>query len=221
VSEERPARLLLARHGQTEWHHGNRYAGRTDVKLSERGLQEAQALASRAARERPDLIVCSPLIRAVETAQPAAEACGKDLLTDDRLREVDFGEWEGRTLSEIREQDPVSVERFEDDPVEYGFPGGEPLLESAERALEALRELDREHPGKKILVVAHNTLIRVGLCLLLGIPLRDYRRCFPRILNVAISEVRLNERGGGLYTFNDSEHLRGLTAPQPAEERRS
>jgi 2,3-bisphosphoglycerate-dependent phosphoglycerate mutase len=62
-------------------------------------------------------------------------------------------------------------------------------------------------------VVANNTLIRVALCSLLGIPLRDYRRCFPRILNAAISEVRLNERGGGLYTFNDSEHLRGLTDP--------
>jgi broad specificity phosphatase PhoE len=108
------------------------------VKLSERGLQEAQALASRAERERPDLIVCSPLIRAVSTARSAAEAYGQELLTDDRLREVDFGEWEGRTLSEIREQDPVSVERFEDDPVEYGFPGGEPLLEAAERGCKLL-----------------------------------------------------------------------------------
>ena len=217
----KPARLLLARHGQTEWHHDNRYAGRTDVKLNERGFEEAQALASRAEREQPDHVVCSPLSRAIETAQPAAEACGAKLLVDDGLREVDFGQWEGKTLTEIREADLDAVKRFEANPVEHGFPEGEPLPDAAKRALETLRELDRDHPGQKILMVAHNTLIRLALCSLLGIPLENYRRCFPRILNVAITEVRLSERGGGLYTFNDAEHLRALKDQSHAKERRS
>jgi probable phosphoglycerate mutase len=215
------ARLLLARHGQTIWHHPNRYAGRTDVELTERGLLEAQALARRAERERPDLIVCSPLLRAVETARPVAEACGLELIVDERLREVDFGEWEGKTLKEIRATDPVAAKRFEADPVEHGFPGGEPLPEAARRALEALRELDAEHPGEKVLVVMHNTLIRLVLCSLLEIPLKDYRRRFPNMVNVAITEVRLNERSGALYTFNDSEHLRELKDVTQTEQRRS
>jgi probable phosphoglycerate mutase len=199
------ARLLLTRHGQTVWHHDNRYAGISDVRLNETGLREAQALARRALTERPDLIVCSPLTRAVETAQSVAEACGLELLVDRRLREVDFGEWEGRTLEEIRTSDPLAVEQFEADPVEHGFPGGEPLPEAAWRALEALRELDVGRPGQKILVVAHNTLIRLVLCSLLGVPLKDYRRRFPKVVNAAVTEVRLRDDGtGALYSLNDA-----------------
>jgi probable phosphoglycerate mutase len=216
-----PARLLLVRHGQTVWHHGNRYAGRTDVELNDRGWREARILAARASRERPGLVACSPLVRAADTARLAAEECGADLLVDDRLREVDFGEWEGRTLKEIRVSDPEAVQRFERDPVEHGFPGGEPLPGAAERAVEALRELHLGHIGQKVLVVAHNTLIRLALCSLMGIPLKDYRRRFPRVLNVAISEVRFNEGGAGMYAFNDAEHLRELQASRPTTDRRS
>ncbi len=218
---ERPARLLLVRHGQTVWHHGNRYAGSSDVELNETGVEEARALARRFEEEPPDLIVCSPLIRAVETARTVADACGMELLVDERLRETDFGEWEGKTLKEIRAADPVAAKRFEADPVEHGFPGGEPLPAAARRALEALRELDAEHPAEEVLVVAHNTLIRLVLCSLLGIPLKDYRRCFPNMVNVAVTEVRMREGGGSLHILNDSEHLRGLKNATQIDGRRS
>jgi probable phosphoglycerate mutase len=75
--------------------------------------------------------------------------------------------------------------------------------------LEAYQELHRSHGGRTVLVVGHNTLLRLTLCALLGIPLNDYRRRFPRLLNAAISEVRLATGGGALYTLNDSTHLRG------------
>lgn len=221
MSKEEPARLLLTRHGQTEWHHDNRYAGRTDIDLNETGRREAEALAERAAREVPDHILCSPLVRAVETVRPSAEACSVELAVDERLREVDFGEWEGKTLAEIRSSHPEAAERFVNDPDERPFPGGEPLPDAADRALDALRDLDREHPGEKVLVVAHNTLIRLILCSLLGIPLKDYRRRFPRMVNAAINEVRLNEWGGGLYTLNDSEHLQAPVDPTSTKKERS
>ena len=203
----KPARLLLARHGQAVWHGENRYVSISDIELTETGREQSRALVRCAEREQPALIVCSPLVRAIETARPAAEACGLELKVDDRLREVDFGEWEGRTLGEIREADPSAVERFEEDPVQHGFPGGEPLPEAAQRALEVLRELDRACAGQTVLVVAHNTLIRLGLCELVGIPLKDYRRRIPRLVNTAISEVRLNDTGGALYSLNDARHL--------------
>jgi broad specificity phosphatase PhoE len=202
-------RLLLARHGQTEWHHDNRYVSRTDIGLNDAGRREAHALAQRAREERPALILCSPLARTLETARLAAEACGAEFRSDDRLREVDFGEWEGKTLEEIRAVDPEAVERFETDPGERPFPRGEPLPSAAHRVLEAYQELHRSHGGRTVLVVGHNTLLRLTLCALLGIPLNDYRRRFPRLLNAAISEVRLATGGGALYTLNDSTHLRG------------
>jgi len=202
-----PVRLLLARHGQTEWHHDNRYVSRTDIGLNETGRREAWMLARRAEEERPDLVLCSPLRRALETASLSAEACGMQPRTDERLRELDFGEWEGKTLAEIREEDPGSVSLFEEDPDMHGFPGGEPLHKGAGRVLGVLADLHRSHSGRTVLVVAHNTLLRLGLCRMLGIPLRDYRRRLPRLASAAVSEVRFGEEGGALYSLNDAKHL--------------
>jgi 2,3-bisphosphoglycerate-dependent phosphoglycerate mutase len=202
-----PVRLLLARHGQTEWHRDNRYVSRTDIGLNETGRREAWMLARRAEEERPDLVLCSPLTRALETARLSAEACDMEPRTDERLRELDFGEWEGKSLAEIREEDSESVSLFEEDPARHGFPGGEPLHKGAERVLEILAELHRSHTGQTVLVVAHNTLLRLGLCQMLGIPVKDYRRRLPRLVNAAVSEVRFGGEGGALYTLNDAKHL--------------
>ncbi len=198
-----PARLLLARHGQTEWHSDNRYVSRTDIGLTETGREQARTLARRAEREKVNLVLSSPLGRALLTAKPAAAACNLEPETDERLRELDFGEWEGRTLAEIREEDPESVRRFEES-AEHGFPGGEPLHEGADRVLKVFACLSRSHAGETVLVVAHNTLLRLALCRVLGVELGHYRRLMPRVVNGAVSEVRFGENGGALYSFNDA-----------------
>jgi 2,3-bisphosphoglycerate-dependent phosphoglycerate mutase len=164
-------------------------------------------------------VLCSPLTRALETARLSAEACGMEPRSDERLRELDFGEWEGKSLAEIREEDPDSVSLFEEDPARHGFPGGEPLNKGAERMLEILAELHRSHTDRKVLLVAHNTLLRLGLCRMLGIPLRDYRRRLPRLVNAAVSEVRFGEEGGALYSLNDAKHLRRRTEAMSADGR--
>ena len=198
-----PVRLLLARHGQTEWHSDNRYVSRTDIGLTETGREQARTLARRAEREKVNLVLSSPLGRALLTAKPAAAACNLEPETDERLRELDFGEWEGRTLVEIREEDPESVNRFEAS-AQHGFPGGEPLHEGADRVLEVFAGLSRSHAGETVLVVAHNTLLRLALCRMLGVELGQYRRLMPRVVNGAVSEVRFGENGGALYSFNDA-----------------
>jgi 2,3-bisphosphoglycerate-dependent phosphoglycerate mutase len=214
-----PVRLLLARHGRTEWHRDNRYVSRTDIGLNETGRREAWMLARRAEEERPDLVLCSPLTRALETARLSAEACDMEPRTDERLRELDFGEWEGKSLAEIREEDSESVSLFEEDPARHGFPGGEPLHKGAERVLEILAELHRSHTGQTVLVVAHNTLLRLGLCQMLGIPVKDYRRRLPRLVNAAVSEVRFGGEGGALYTLNDAKHLQRRSEAMSADGR--
>ncbi len=201
-----PVRLLLARHGQTEWHSDNRYVSRTDIGLTETGYEQARTLARRAKRERVDLVLSSPLTRALLTAKPAATARNLEPHTDERLRELDFGEWEGRTLSEIRDQEPESVRCFEES-AEHGFPGGEPLHEGADRVLEVFADLSRSHAGATVLVVAHNTLLRLAICRMLGVELGLYRRLMPRVVNGAVSEVRFGEKGGALYSFNDAGGL--------------
>ena len=196
-----PVRLLLARHGQTEWHRENRYVSRTDIGIDETGHEQARALAGRAKKESPSLVLSSPLKRALLTAGPAAEACGLKPEKDERLRELDFGAWEGRTFDEIRSSDPERAESFLRS-AQHGFPGGEPLEDGAGRILAVFEDLRRSRAGETVLVVAHNTLLRLGLCAVLGVPLGEYRRRFPRVVNAAITEVRFGEGGGALYSFN-------------------
>ncbi|MEV4758459.1 histidine phosphatase family protein [Micromonospora sp. NPDC049559] len=188
--------VVLARHGRTPWHHPNRYAGRSDVPLDEVGVRQAEALARWAARAELTALVCSPLRRAVATAAPTAAATGLVPLVEPRVRELDFGVAEGRTLAELREADPALVARFEADPATYHFPGGEPPAEAVARALDALTALAADHPGGRVLVVAHNTLIRLVTCAVLGVPLAEYRRRLPALDPAATTTLRLPATAG-------------------------
>ena len=196
-----PVRLLLTRHGQTAWHRDNRYVSRTDIGIDETGHEQARTLAGRAKKESPSLVLSSPLKRALLTAGPAAEACGLKPETDERLRELDFGAWEGKTFDEIRSSDPERAESFLRS-AQHGFPGGEPLEDGAGRILAVFEDLRRSRAGETVLVVAHNTLLRLGLCAVLGVPLGEYRRRFPRVVNAAVTEVRFGDEGGALLSFN-------------------
>ncbi|MDH6570330.1 putative phosphoglycerate mutase [Streptomyces sp. SAI-117] len=187
--------LLLTRHGQTIWHAENRYAGVSDIGLTDEGRAQAEALGRWAATHRPDAIWTSPLSRAIATAEPAARALGREPHREPALRECDFGVLEGRTLAEFAAEVPDAAEAFRADPVAYPFPGAENPLDAAARGTAALRRIAAAHPGERVLVVAHNTLLRLVLCTVLGIPLAEYRRVFPRLRNAAITELRLGEDG--------------------------
>ncbi len=190
-------RLVLTRHGETVWHAENRYAGRTEVDLTEVGRSQAAGLASWAGRERPDAVVSSPLGRAIETARPSAQAAGRDLVVVDALTEVDFGVAEGATIAELRRTDPDMVDRFRRDPVAHPFPGAEKPEIAAVRAADALRRLATDYSGDTVLIVAHNTLLRLALCRLLDIPIPRYRTVFPRLDNAALTEVSIPADGTG------------------------
>jgi probable phosphoglycerate mutase len=187
--------LLLARHGQTVWHAENRYAGISDVALTDTGRAQAEALGRWAAAHPVDAIFTSPLSRAVATADPACRALGLTPHREPGLRECDFGVLEGRTLAEFAAEDPTAAEAFRTDPVAHPFPGAEDPRAAAARGTDALRRTAAAHPGERVLVVAHNTLFRLVLCTLLSIPAGEYRRVFPRLRNAAISELRMYADG--------------------------
>ena len=182
--------LVLVRHGETEWHAGNRYAGRTDVPLTPRGVAQAQDLAVWARRTPPDRVLASPLERARHTAEPAARAAGLEVIVDDRLVEVDFGKGDGLTRDEMRERFPAELDAFLTSPATSPLPGGETGADAVARARPALTDATTAHPDGIVLVVAHQTLLRLLLCDLLGIPLDHYRRVFPHLDNVARTVVR-------------------------------
>lgn len=199
--------LVLARHAQTVWHADNRYAGAaSDIDLTDQGRRQVAELARWAAGQQFDAVVSSPVRRAVETARPCAEAVGTPLVLREDLREVGFGIAEGHTLAELAETDPGMVERFRRDPVANPFPGAEPPELAARRAAADLREVAARYRGARVLVVAHNTLLRLALCSLLDLPIGRYRQLFPRLDNDAVTTLRLPtgpRAAASLLSLND------------------
>jgi probable phosphoglycerate mutase len=194
--------LFLVRHGATVWHAENRYAGTSDVALDPGGYAQAEQLAAWASEAGLAAIWCSPLNRARETAAPAARAAGLEPHLDERLREIDFGQIEGKTMAEAEQLFPEEIRRFKADPATYPMPGGEDPYQAARRAVYALRDIAAAYPHGRVLVVAHNTLIRLTLCSLFCIPLARYRTVFPAVRNGALTEIRLEDQNAALLQYN-------------------
>ena len=194
--------IFIVRHGATIWDAENRYAGTSEVELDPSGYAQAERLAAWASNARLDAIWCSPLRRAQETAAPAAHAAGLELRIDNRLREIDFGQIEGKTMAEAEQLFPEEIRRFKADPASHPMPGGEYPHQVARRGVSALREIAFAHPCGRVLVIGHNTLIRVTLCSLFSIPLARYRTVFPAVRNGALTEIGLDGENAALLEYN-------------------
>lgn len=194
--------FYLSRHGETIWHAENRYAGSTDVPMTERGHRQAERLAGWARTASPDAIYSSDLSRAVLTAQTAASGIGLELRVDPRLREVDFGRGEGLTRTQMQGAFPLELGAFLANPATVPLPGGEPGTAAIERVTAALTEISAKHPEGRILIVMHTTVMRLLLCSVLGIDPDRYRSVFPQVLNAGITELERGDEHWALRCFN-------------------
>ena len=175
--------LYLVRHAETEWHQENRYAGHTDIQLTEFGHQQTAGLIPWIKAVNPNVIASSDSLRAKDTARPLAESLGKNLVIEPRFREVNFGEIEGLTPDEMLVRYPELRAAFLLNPADTKMPGGESGREAVSRALPGLSELLARKDNEIVVVVCHGTLLRLLTCSLLGINLNEYRRTFPMIPN--------------------------------------
>jgi alpha-ribazole phosphatase len=158
--------LDCLRHGEPVG--GRRYRGQSDDPLSDRGWAQMRAAT---AGERPwQAIVTSPMARCRAFAQWLAEDAALPLEVDARLREVGFGDWEGRTPEELKRQDPDQVFEFKRDPVGRRPAGAERLHDFHRRVREGYEDLLDRHRGGHVLVVAHAGVIRMAICHALGLP---------------------------------------------------
>lgn len=197
------SRIVLVRHGETIWHTENRYAGASDIELSERGYQQAQFLAEWAAKAGIARLYVSDLVRARETARPSEKILGMEATVDPRLREINFGDGEGLTSREMHERFPQQYAAFRKDPVKHHLPGGEDPMAAIARGRGALKEIaSQAGPQARVLIIAHNTLIRLLLCDALGIAPTRYRDVFPEVGNVSINEMKLTGHATALLHFN-------------------
>ena len=154
---EPTGRLVLLRHGETEWSRDGRHTGRTDLPLTANGERDAGLLAPRLARFDLALVLCSPLTRARRTA----ELAGLDPVTDDDLVEWDYGGYEGRTTSEIRESLDDPGWTVFDNGVVPGDTPGETVEEVAARASRVLTRVAEPLCRGDVALVAHGHLLRI------------------------------------------------------------
>ena len=200
-------KLFLMRHGETDWNLAQRFQGHSDVPLNQVGLRQAQALRDRLSDETITSIYSSDLGRAYETAKIIAN--GKNnLQSDARLREVHFGDWEGLTYSEIQEKYPGQLLAWEQDVYKTAPPNGETLEQLAEHSQSILNDLLVKHRDETILVVAHGGVIRVLICLALGLPANLYWQF--QIAPSSLSEIAFYPAGAILNFVNDTCHLAPL-----------
>lgn len=162
-------RLVLVRHGQTDANAAGRFQGQQDVPLNRVGRSQAAAVAPRIAAMRPDRLVSSDLVRAEETARAIAAVSGLEVRTDPRLREIDVGEWQGLSVTEVAATCPWFAEKVAAGEDVRRSATGETATEAGERVAGVLEELTARHPGETIVVVGHGLALRVGTALTLGL----------------------------------------------------
>jgi alpha-ribazole phosphatase len=154
--------IFLVRHGETTWNKDRRFQGRLDVPLNDLGREQARALAEEARGEQIAALWSSPLSRARETAEIVGAALGLEPRLDDRLEEIDVGDWEERLKPDIERDEPEAWAAFLAAGADWRFPGGESLAEQQERVIAALVDITqrRELPA---LVVCHRGVVRCAL----------------------------------------------------------
>ena len=199
-------RVFMVRHGATVLSAEDRFAGATDVALSDEGREQTLRLAQRLNGEKIVAVFASPLGRTVETAQILAKPHKLEVQTRNGLREISHGHWEQLTRREVEERFPEEAAEWEKDPYTFAPVGGESGLAVTARALPVLLQLVREHPDKNILVVSHKATIRLLLSSLLGFDPRRYRDNLdqkPAALNIVDFRDPVRSR---LTLFNDTSH---------------
>jgi len=199
-------RLFLIRHGATVLTAEDRFAGSTDVELSDEGHRQAEALAVRLADDHIEAIYASPFRRTVATATIIGRPHGLTPILRDGLREIDHGRWEGLRRVDVETQYTDEYNDWEEDPYIFAPVGGESGISVLARALPVIREIVLSHEGQNVAVVSHKATIRLVISSLLGFDARGYRDRLdqsPACLNVLDFKSPVHAR---LMLFNDVSH---------------
>jgi broad specificity phosphatase PhoE len=205
------ARLILVRHGVTDWNREGRWQGQLDPPLSDSGRREARRVAQRVGGDpnlRPARILSSTLARAFETAQLVGRGIGVAVEGDPRLIEIGAGEWEGRTHAELETDDADRYRAWRSSGGVGQPPGGEPIEAATRRVVELLGELTAAHGGVPTLLVSHGGTLRIVARVLFDLG-NDRHRALD-VDNASISVATGMGNGWRLERWNDTLHLLGL-----------
>jgi len=185
----------LFRHGATTF--VNRYVGSTDIALSAEGIAEVKRQHDFLAAQGFDTVYCSPMQRCLQTHRllQFQEEC----IVDERLREIDFGDWEGRTFEEIVRSTPDLVAQWGRNTADFGFPRGE-NIDHFRKRVQSFCKLLQNQRGGNILILTHGGVIRHMLCHLLGLSAENY--LYFKIETARLTMLQLYSEGAVLTGLN-------------------
>ncbi|MGA2464330.1 MAG: histidine phosphatase family protein [Thermodesulfobacteriota bacterium] len=200
-------RIILVRHGETEWNRVERFRGRADLPLNDTGLAQAEDTGRRIAAEyRPVAVYSSPLSRAVKTAEAIAGHFTLPVQVHAGLIDIDYGQWQGLTPDKAKERWAEVVDAWYNTPHTARIPGGETLDELRARAMGTVNELAVRHQGQTIVLVAHTVINRIILLGVLSMENDRFWRLRQDTCAINVFEVK-----GSVFTLvslNDTCHLR-------------
>ncbi len=205
-------KILLVRHGHVEGIDPERFRGRADLVLTERGRAQADAVARRIASTwRPRTIYTSPLARCIATGAAISKACNVEAGILDELNDIDYGVWQFRSYEEMRDANPQFLAAWFATPHLVRFPNGESLQDLVARTSDALRFFLTHHAEDTIVAVAHDSVNRAVLLQLLDQPLSAYWRlaqdpCCINEIDVVDGRVRV-------VRINETHHLGDIGRP--------
>jgi probable phosphoglycerate mutase len=199
-------RLIIIRHGESEWNRIGRYQGQADAPLSDLGMQQAKALAQRLRNEPIDVIYTSPLQRAARTAESVAEF---HPVTPFRLApalmEIHHGDWQGCMIDEIVEKYPRELREWREYPSRSQFPNGESFSNILKRVLDFRDQLLEQHPDGRVLVSTHDVVVKILVADALGMNMDRINRIW--VTNASISVIEYGSDLPYLVSLSEACHL--------------
>lgn len=202
-------RLVVVRHGRTEWNRVERFRGRADIELDEVGIRQAEAAAERISEWQVSAIYTSPLRRALTTAEILAHPFSLEVKLLPGIIDIDYGEWQGLSPEEASAKHGNLYSTWLNSPHQMKFPGGESLTDVRKRAASAVDDLIARHPKETIVLVSHKVVCQILILSLLGLDNAHFWEITQDVCAVNLFEVR-----GGMPSalfLNDTCHLKSLT----------
>jgi broad specificity phosphatase PhoE len=201
-------RILIVRHGRTEWNRVERFRGRADIELDETGMKQAKAAAKRISEWPVSAIYSSPLHRALTTAEIVARPFGLEVRLMPGIIDIDYGEWQGLSTEEAIVKDNGLYLKWLNNPHKVKFPGGESLSEVRERSSSVVDDLIIKHPKETIVLVSHKVVCQIIILVLLGLDNAHFWQITQDVCAINLFEVR-GDIPSALF-LNDTCHLNGL-----------
>jgi phosphoserine phosphatase len=201
-------RFILVRHGQTEWNRVERFRGRANIALDDTGRSQASAAALRLKGEHVAAIYCSPLKRAVETADIIAKQLNISAQPLEGLNDIDFGSWQGLSAEEAAKQDNKMFTMWVEKPHLVRFPKGGSLDIVRQGVLAAVDELAARHVDQTVMLVTHKVVCQVLMCAMLGLDNSHFWQVKQDVNAINIFEIR--DDSPLVNLVNDTCHLQSL-----------